>query len=58
MCPWNFLELGTITLGGSDFIHSIKDREDVEILEVTLDNRDTLPGLILKESDIINPTPL
>ena len=44
--------IGTITLGGSDFIRGIKDREDVEILEVTLDNRDTLPGLILEEIDI------
>jgi len=41
--------IGTITFGGSDFIRSIKKREDVEILEVTLDNRDTLPGLILEE---------
>jgi len=49
--------IGTITLGGSDFIHSIKDREDVEILEVTLDNRDTLPGLILEEIDIAQHTP-
>ncbi len=50
--------IGTITLGGSDFIRGIKDREDIEILEVTLDNRDTLAGLILKEIDITNPTPL
>ncbi len=49
--------IGTITLGGNDFIRSIKDREDVEILEVTLDNRDTLPGLILKEIDITSHTP-
>jgi len=49
--------IGTITLGGSDFIHNIKDREDVEILEVTLDNRDTLPGLILEEIDITQHTP-
>ncbi len=49
--------IGTITLGGSDFIHSIKDREDVEILEVTLDNRDTLPGLILEEIDSTDHVP-
>ncbi len=49
--------IGTITLGGSDFIQSIKDREDVEILKVTLDNRDTLPGVILEEIDITNHTP-
>jgi len=41
--------VGTITLGGNDYIRTIKDREDIEILEVTLDNRDRLPGLILKE---------
>lgn len=40
---------GTITLGGSDFIRTIKDREDMEILEVTMDSRNWLPGLILKE---------
>jgi len=44
--------IGTITFGGSDFIRSIKDREDIEILEVTLDNRESLPGLILEEIDI------
>ena len=43
--------IATIALGGSDFIRGIKDREDVEILEVTLENRDTLPALILEEID-------
>ena len=39
---------GTITLGGDDYIYKkIKNREDIEINEVTLDNRDTLPDLIL-----------
>jgi nucleoside-triphosphatase len=38
---------GTITLGGDDFIQVIKKREDIEILEVTPYNRDSLPELIL-----------
>ena len=41
--------VGTIALGGGDFIQDVKKREDVEILEVTLDNRNALPGLILKK---------
>lgn len=39
--------VGTITLGGNVFIKGIKDREDSEILEVTPDNRDELPDMIL-----------
>jgi nucleoside-triphosphatase len=35
--------LGTITFGGDDFILGIKNREDIEITEVTPDNRDSLP---------------
>ncbi len=38
--------IGTITLGGDDFIREIKKRKDMEICEVTLDNRDLLPDLI------------
>jgi nucleoside-triphosphatase len=41
--------VGTITLGGDDFIQEIKNREDIEINEVTLDNRDSLPNLILRK---------
>lgn len=41
--------IGTITFGGSDFILGIKERKDIEIHEVTPDNRDALPGLILKK---------
>ncbi len=41
--------VGTITFGGDDFILGIKQRDDVEIHEVTQDNRDLLPGLILKK---------
>jgi nucleoside-triphosphatase len=41
--------LGTITLGGGEFIIQIKSRQDLEIHEVTPDNRDSLPDLILKK---------
>lgn len=40
--------VGTITYGGDDFIISIKKRDDIEIHEVTLENRDSLPDDILK----------
>lgn len=43
------LVVGTITFGGDDFILDVKEREDIEIHEVTLDNRDLLPELILKK---------
>lgn len=39
--------IGTITLGRDDFILSIKARNDIEILEVTPGNRDTLAEEIL-----------
>jgi nucleoside-triphosphatase len=39
--------VGTITLGGDDFILGIKQRGDMEIHEVTPENRDRLPDLIL-----------
>ncbi len=41
--------VGTITFGGDDFILGIKERGDIEIHEVTTDNRDMLPGLILRK---------
>jgi nucleoside-triphosphatase THEP1 len=41
--------VGTITFGGSDFILQVKEREDIEILEVTLENRDLLPQVILEK---------
>jgi nucleoside-triphosphatase len=41
--------IGTITLGGDTFIHELKNREDLEIYEVTESNRDLLPDLILKQ---------
>ena len=39
--------VGTVTYGGDDFILGIKKREDTEVLEVTKDNRDSLPALVL-----------
>ena len=39
--------IGTITLGGGDFILRIKNRGDIEIHEVTQENRDSLPDLIM-----------
>lgn len=47
--------IGTITFGGDDFIREIKERKDVEISEVTMDNRNLLPDIILRKiSNILN----
>jgi len=47
--------IGTITFGGDAFIMEIKKREDMEINEVTEDNRDLLPDLILRQiSNFLN----
>lgn len=43
--------VGTITLGGDDFIRSVKNRPDIEIIEVTAENRDSLPDIIIKKID-------
>ena len=40
--------IGTITFGGSDFILKVKKRNDIDIIEVTPENRDKLPSMILK----------
>jgi len=40
--------LGTITCGGGGFIHEVKDRDDIQVMEVTPENRDGLPDEILK----------
>jgi len=40
--------IGTITLGGDDFIRRIKERGDIEIHEVTEGKRDALPDLIIE----------
>lgn len=48
--------VGTITLGGDDFIRGIKNRADIEIHEVTQDSRDSLPDLILKKiAELLTP---
>lgn len=39
--------IGTITLGGDAFIQDIKERLDMEIHEVTPENRNHLPDMIL-----------
>ena len=41
--------IGTITLGGDEFITAVKTREDIEIFEVTPDNRDALPQVIVRK---------
>jgi nucleoside-triphosphatase len=48
--------IGTITLGGDDFIREIKERKDLEISEVTIDNRDLLPDIILRKISNIRNT--
>jgi nucleoside-triphosphatase THEP1 len=39
--------VGTITLGGDDFVRTVKSRGDTEVHEVTPENRDALPDIIL-----------
>ncbi len=41
--------VGTVTLGGDDFIKSVKGRDDIEIIEVTPENRNRLPEMILEK---------
>lgn len=41
--------IGTITFGGDDFIRSVKERADIEITEVTPENRDALPEAIIEK---------
>jgi nucleoside-triphosphatase len=49
--------IGTITLGGNDFIAAIKNRADIEIISANHDNRNALPDLILKKiSDLLPMT--
>jgi nucleoside-triphosphatase len=47
--------VGTITFGGDDFILGIKEREDIEIHEVTPKNRDALPDIIMKKVSHLLP---
>jgi len=41
--------IGTITLGHDEFILSIKARKDIEIHDVTLENRNLLPEILLQK---------
>jgi len=41
--------VGTITFGGTDFILEVKERDDIEIIEVTPENRNALPEIILQK---------
>ena len=41
--------LGTIAVGGTDFIREIKKRNDIKIYEVTNKNRDDLPEALIQE---------
>lgn len=41
--------VGTITLGGDEFIRETKKREDIEIHEVTRENREFLPDIIARK---------
>ncbi len=46
--------IGTVTLGGDEYIQKIKNRKDIEITEVTLENRGLLPDRIIKKiSDLV-----
>lgn len=42
------LVVGTITLGGEGFIQEVKNREDIEIIEVTPENRNELPQKMIE----------
>lgn len=46
--------IGTITFGGDQFIMNIKNREDIEIIEVTPGNRDDLPAILLQKVSAID----
>jgi len=39
--------IGTITLGGTDFIQSVKERDDIDLIELTEENRDEWPAIIV-----------
>jgi len=41
--------VGTIALGGPDFILEVKARSDLDVIEVMPENRDSLPGIILEK---------
>ncbi len=41
--------LGTIAVGGTDFIRKVKERKDIKIYEVTAQNRNELPEQLIEE---------
>lgn len=41
--------VGTIPFGGTDDILQVKQRDDIEITEVTPENRDQLPDIIIRQ---------
>jgi nucleoside-triphosphatase len=45
--------IGTIAFGGDEFIQAVKQRDDIEITEVLLDNREDLPDLIVERISVI-----
>ncbi len=45
--------IGTIAPGGDDFIMAVRSREDVEIHEVTRNNRELLPDFILNRISVL-----
>ncbi len=45
----NNIVLGTIAIGGTEFIRNIKKRHDIKIFEVSRNNRDELPIIIEEE---------
>ena len=48
--------IGTITFGGDDFIRETKEIKGMEISEVTVDNRNLLPDIILRKTSNILST--
>ena len=44
--------LGTIAVGGTDFIRKIKERKDIKIYQVTIQNRDALPDHLIEEIEV------
>jgi len=45
--------LGTIAVGGTEFIREIKERKDIKIYEVTIQNRNGLPGRLIEEIEYL-----
>ena len=48
--------IGAITFAGDDFIREIKEIKGMEISEVTVDNRNLLPDIILRKTSNILST--